>query len=108
MTDSAPLDSTSTDAWKQLAGIADGFSPDLRGWFDADASRAEKYNFQAADLTVDLSKSLLTEEILGLLLQLAREADVSGRYEAMIAGEHINVTEDRAVLHTRVAPPERR
>ncbi|UFS58796.1 glucose-6-phosphate isomerase [Subtercola endophyticus] len=106
MTESVPLDSTSTDAWKQLAGIADHFEPDLRGWFDADASRASTYTFQAADLTVDLSKSLLTEEVLGLLLQLAKDADVAGRYEAMIAGEHINVTEDRAVLHTALRRPK--
>ncbi len=36
MTESAPVDPTSTDGWKKLAGIADGFTPDLRGWFDSD------------------------------------------------------------------------
>jgi glucose-6-phosphate isomerase len=106
MTESAPVDPTSTDSWKKLAAIADGFSPDLRGWFDADADRAERYTFQAADLTVDLSKGLVTEEILANLLQLAKDVDVSGRYQAMIAGEHINVTEDRAVLHTALRRPK--
>ncbi|BDZ47781.1 glucose-6-phosphate isomerase [Frondihabitans sucicola] len=106
MTESTPVDPTSTDAWKALAGIADGFSPDLRGWFASDADRAERYTFQAADLTVDLSKGLVTEEILGHLLQVAKDADVSGRYQAMITGEHINVTEDRAVLHTALRRPE--
>ncbi|MCU1405123.1 MAG: glucose-6-phosphate isomerase [Glaciihabitans sp.] len=106
MTESAPIDPTSTDAWKQLAGIADGFSPDLRGWFDADASRADRYTFQAADLTVDLSKGLLTEEILAQLVQLAKDVDIAGRYNAMITGEHINVTEDRAVLHTALRRPK--
>ena len=106
MTESVPVDSASTEAWKSLAGIASGFSPDLRGWFDSDASRASRYTFQAADLTVDLSKSFLTEEILGHLLQLAKDADVAGRYQAMIAGEHINVTEDRAVLHTALRRPK--
>ncbi|PXA72789.1 glucose-6-phosphate isomerase [Cryobacterium arcticum] len=106
MTESAPVDPTSTDAWKQLASIADGFSPDLRGWFATDAERAERYTFQAADLTIDLSKNLLTDEILAQLLQLARETDVSGRFDAMIAGEHINVTEDRAVLHTALRRPK--
>ncbi|GAA4267042.1 glucose-6-phosphate isomerase [Frondihabitans peucedani] len=105
MTENAPVDPTSTEAWKQLAGIADGFTPDLRGWFDEDASRAEKYTFQAADLTVDLSKGLLTDEILGHLLELAKSVDVAGRYQAMISGEHINVTEDRAVLHTALRRP---
>ncbi|AMM19333.1 glucose-6-phosphate isomerase [Frondihabitans sp. PAMC 28766] len=105
MTEEAPVDPTSTDAWKALAGIADGFSPDLRGWFDADPDRASRYTFQAADLTVDLSKGLVTEEILGHLLQLAKDSGVAERYEAMISGEHINVTEDRAVLHTALRRP---
>ncbi len=105
MTEFAPLDSTKTDAWKRLARIAEGFIPDLRGWFAADASRAQQYTFQAADLTVDLSKGLITDEILAGLLQLAKDADVAGRYQAMIAGEHINVTENRAVLHTALRRP---
>ena len=106
MTESAPIDPTSTDAWKQLAVLAEDFAPDLRGWFAADASRAERFTFQAADLTVDLSKGLVTEEILGHLLQLANDAKVSARYDAMISGEHINVTEDRAVLHTALRRPK--
>jgi len=104
--ENTPVDPTSTDAWKQLAGIADGFTPDLRGWFDDDADRADRYTFQAADLTVDLSKGLITEEILGHLVQLAQDVDVAGRYQAMIAGEHINATEDRAVLHTALRRPK--
>jgi glucose-6-phosphate isomerase len=106
MIESAPVDPASTDAWKQLASIADGFSPDLRGWFGADADRADRYTHQAADLTIDLSKNLLTDEILNLLVQLAKDTDVSGRFAAMIAGEHINVTEDRAVLHTALRRPK--
>ncbi|RFA23543.1 glucose-6-phosphate isomerase [Subtercola boreus] len=106
MSESVPIDSTATEAWKQLAGIAEGFTPDLRAWFADDATRAERYTFQAADLTVDLSKSFLTEEVLGHLLQLAQDAGVAGRYQAMIAGEHINVTEGRAVLHTALRRPK--
>jgi len=106
MTESAPVDPTSTEAWSQLAGLAQGFSPDLRGWFDADPGRADRFTFDAADLTVDLSKNLLTDEILDNLVQLAKEIGVSGRYQAMIAGEHINVTEDRAVLHTALRRPK--
>ncbi len=88
-----------------LRRLADAFEPDLRGWFDAAPDRAERYTFRAADLTVDLSKNLMTDEILGYLVQLAREVDVPGRYAAMLAGEHINVTEDRAVLHTALRRP---
>jgi glucose-6-phosphate isomerase len=106
LTELTPVDPTSTEAWKNLARIADGFSPDLRGWFDADDSRAERYTFQAADLTVDLSKGLVTEEILANLVQLAKDLDVAGRYQAMITGEHINATEDRAVLHTALRRPK--
>jgi glucose-6-phosphate isomerase len=106
MTASAPVDPTSTNAWTTLTSIADGFSPDLRGWFAAEPGRADRYTLQAADLTVDLSKNLLTEEILTQLLQLARDVDVSGRFDAMIAGEHINVTENRAVLHTALRRPK--
>jgi len=106
MTEFAPVDPTSTEAWSQLAGIADGFSPDLREWFDTDPGRAGRYTFQAGDLTVDLSKNLLTDEILAHLLQLAKDVDISGRFQAMIAGEHINVTEDRAVLHTALRRPK--
>ncbi|WP_104163205.1 glucose-6-phosphate isomerase [Cryobacterium sp. N22] len=106
MTASAPVDPTSTAAWKQLASIAERFTPDLRGWFAGDAGRADRYTFQAADLTIDLSKNLLTDEVLALLLQLAGDIDVTGRFQAMIAGEHINVTEDRAVLHTALRRPK--
>ncbi|KQO62780.1 glucose-6-phosphate isomerase [Curtobacterium sp. Leaf261] len=105
MSSPAPVDPTSTEAWQKLQTIADGFAPDLRAWFDADPGRAERYTHQAADLTVDLSKGLVTEEVLGLLLQVAADADVAGRYQAMISGEHINVTEDRAVLHTALRRP---
>jgi glucose-6-phosphate isomerase len=112
-TNSAPVDPTGTGAWRSLAGIAHGFEPDLRGWFANEPDRAERLTFQAADLTVDLSKNLVTDEVLGLLLHLAKDVDVPGRYRAMISGEHINVTEGRAVLHTalrRSAPdsPEAR
>jgi glucose-6-phosphate isomerase len=106
LTENAPVDPTATAAWQGLARIADGFSPDLRGWFDADAGRAERYTFQAADLTVDLSKGLITDEIVAQLVQLAKDVDVTGRYQAMISGEHINVTEDRAVLHTALRRPK--
>jgi glucose-6-phosphate isomerase len=106
VTDSAPVDPTSTAGWKQLDGIAAGFSPDLRGWFDADPGRAEKYTFQAADLTVDLSKGLVNEEVLQALLQVAKDTGVAERYQAMISGERINVTEDRAVLHTALRRPK--
>jgi len=101
----APVDPTSTEAWARLAALAEGFQPDLRGWFAAEPDRVERLSFTAADLYVDLSKSFLTDEVLAALLALAEEVGVERRRDAMFAGEHINVTEDRAVLHTALRDP---
>lgn len=101
----APIDPTTTSAWAELTAHASGFTPDLRGWFAADADRVARLSHTAGDLHVDLSKNLVTDEILASLVSLARETDVAGRYAAMLAGEHINTTEDRAVLHTALRRP---
>jgi glucose-6-phosphate isomerase len=102
----APVDPTSTEAWSRLTALADGFSPDLRGWFAADPGRVDRLGFEAADLHVDLSKSLVDDDVLSALLALADEVGVTARRDAMFAGEHINVSEDRAVLHTALRDPE--
>ncbi len=94
-----------TAAQVRLADLAAAFEPDLRGWFDQDRERASSLTFEAADLTVDLSKGLLTSEILAALLDLASESGVAERRDAMLRGEHINITEDRAVLHTALRLP---
>ena len=101
----APIDPTTTSAWSELRGIRDSFSPDLRGWFAADPDRAERITLPLADLHVDLSKNLVTDEILAALVRLAEETGVAERFAAMLAGEHINTTEDRAVLHTALRRP---
>ncbi len=102
----APVDPTSTEAWSRLTALADGFAPDLRASFDADPHRVDRLSFTAADLHVDLSKSLLQDDVLAALLDLADQVGVTHRRDAMFAGEHINVTEDRAVLHTALRDPE--
>jgi glucose-6-phosphate isomerase len=102
----APVDPTKTEAWTRLHGLADGFKADLRGWFATDPGRADRLSFSAADLHVDLSKSLLDDDVLAALLDLAEQVGVTGRRDAMFAGEHINVSEDRAVLHTALRDPE--
>ena len=94
-----------TDARGRLGDLASVFAPDLRAWFEADPQRAATLTFEAADLTVDLSKGLVDGEILAALLDLAAETGVAGRRDAMLRGEHINVTEDRAVLHTALRLP---
>ncbi|WP_061961976.1 glucose-6-phosphate isomerase [Demequina flava] len=101
----APIDPTTTSAWAELTAHKDGFAPDLRGWFAADAGRVERLSFPMADLHVDLSKNLVTDDILSSLVKLAEETGVAERYKAMLAGEHINTTEDRAVLHTALRRP---
>jgi glucose-6-phosphate isomerase len=101
----APVDATTTGAWTALTAHRDALTPDLRGWFDADPERATRLTRQLADLTVDLSKNLVTDETLQLLVALAEQVDLEGRLAAMFAGEHINVTEDRAVLHTALRRP---
>ncbi|MEU0251850.1 glucose-6-phosphate isomerase, partial [Streptomyces sp. NPDC006184] len=77
----------------------------LRELFASDPGRAERYTLQVGDLHIDYSKHLVTDETLGLLRELAAATDASGLRDAMFAGERINVTEDRAVLHTALRAP---
>jgi glucose-6-phosphate isomerase len=100
-----PVDATTTDAWKALTELRAGFEPDLRTWFADDPGRASRFTFQAADLHVDLSKDLITDDLLAGLLALAEQVGLEARRDAMLAGERINVTEDRAVLHTALRLP---
>ncbi|WP_395691833.1 glucose-6-phosphate isomerase [Nocardioides sp.] len=105
----APVDATNSPAWGRLTSLAEGFAPDLRRWFDEDPGRADRLTFSAADLHVDLSKGLIDGEVLPALLELADQVGLADRRDAMFRGEHINVTEDRAVLHTALRlPPDAR
>ncbi|GGX06960.1 glucose-6-phosphate isomerase 1 [Streptomyces malachitofuscus] len=79
--------------------------PDLRALFADDPSRAQRYVVHVGDLRIDYSKHLVDDETLALLLELAAATDVSGLRDAMFRGERINVTEDRAVLHTALRAP---
>ncbi|MBT1090633.1 glucose-6-phosphate isomerase [Streptomyces sp. Tu102] len=79
--------------------------PQLRELFAADPSRAERYVVRVGDLRIDYSKHLIDDETLALLHELAVATDVSGLRDAMFRGEKINVTEDRAVLHTALRAP---
>jgi glucose-6-phosphate isomerase len=103
---SQPVDPTTTPAWARLQALYESFVPDLRGWFAADQSRARSFTYIAGDLYVDLSKNLIDTEILNALVDLADQVGLVDRRDAMFAGEHINVTEDRAVLHTALRTPE--
>ncbi|WDH78055.1 glucose-6-phosphate isomerase [Microbacterium esteraromaticum] len=101
----APIDPVTTPAWADLVALRDGFSPDLRGWFADDPERAEGLSLPLADLHVDLSKNLVTDDVLAALVALAEQTGVADRYAAMLTGAHINTSEDRAVLHTALRRP---
>ncbi len=105
MTDIPAVDPTMTPAWEALDARADAFDPDLRAWFAADPNRAATWTREAADLRVDLSKNLVDAGVLADLLALADQTGVLELRDRMYAGEHINVTEDRAVLHTALRRP---
>ncbi len=98
------VDPTKTDAWAALTGLAEGFAPDLRAWL-ADPERVRTLSFAAGDLHVDLSKNLVTDEVVEALLQLAEAVGVEERRDAMLRGDRINVTENRSVLHTALRRP---
>ena len=105
---SAPIDATQTPAWAALQKhhdelVANGIS--LKDWFASDPERVSKLSFDVAGLHFDLSKNLVTDETVKLLVDLARELHIEERRDAMFAGEHINTTEDRAVLHTALRRP---
>ncbi len=102
---SRPVDPTTTGAWARLGELARCDAPDLRTRFADDPDRARRWTFDAADLHVDLSRNLLDEDVVAALLGLAEETGVAARREAMFAGERVNVTEDRSVLHTALRRP---
>ena len=102
---SAPIDPSTTQAWQELTNLAESFQADLAGWFEQQPERAEQLSFTAAELRVDLSKNLVTAPVLEALARLAAQTKVEAHRDAMFAGEHINTTEDRAVLHTALRRP---
>jgi len=77
----------------------------LRDLFASDPTRGRRLTAEAAGLYLDFSKHRVTDETLTLLLELAAECALHERLEAMFRGDHINVTEDRAVLHTALRLP---
>lgn len=103
----APQPIEQTSEWWELAShqaqIADVH---LRELFATDPTRGDRLNLEVGDLYVDYAKHRLNDETLTKLFALARRADVEGLRDAMWAGEHINVTEDRAVLHIALRAPK--
>ena len=105
----APIDVTQTSEWKALQKHFDKLkeSVTLKQLFANDPQRVRKLSFDAAGLHFDLSKNLVTDETLKLLVALAKAIGLEERRSAMFDGVHINTTEDRAVLHTALRRPAR-
>jgi glucose-6-phosphate isomerase len=100
------VDITATRQWHELQAHHDMVSSlHLRDLFKDDPARATRQRLTAGDLIIDWSKHRVTTETVPLLLAVARAAEVEARREAMFSGEHINTTEDRAVLHTALRAP---
>jgi glucose-6-phosphate isomerase len=100
------MDITATDEWAALSDRASRFDEfDLRGLFANDPSRASLMTLSIGDLTVDISKHRVTDAVLADLVSLADRAGLPERIAAMLRGDHINTTEDRAVLHTALRTP---
>jgi glucose-6-phosphate isomerase len=97
---------TTTVEWQALQAHAEKISSThLRDLFATDPQRAIRLAGQVGDLYVDYSKNLVTDETLVLLTALAERVGLPERIAAMFAGEHINTSEDRAVLHTALRLP---
>jgi glucose-6-phosphate isomerase len=94
-------------AWQALERhYAEISGSHLRDLFAADPGRGERLTAEALGIYLDYSKNRVTDETMALLIELAEESGVPARRDAMLRGEHINVSEDRAVLHTALRLPE--
>lgn len=103
-----PIDAVATPEWAALQAHFDELQKEgisLKDWFAADPERVPSMTFDVEDLRFDLAKNLVTSKTLDLLANLGEAVGVRERFSAMLAGEHINTTEDRAVLHTALRRP---
>lgn len=92
---------TSTDTWQLLTGhFTDMKAVQMKDLFANDESRFNRFSINTPELVFDYSKNIVTEKTIDLLIQLANECELPAAIKAMFAGEKINETEDRAVLHT--------
>src|SRR3954451_8965779 len=98
-----------TAAWQELEAHFEQIrDAHLRDLFAADPERGERLVAEGAGLYIDFSKNRITDETVMLLGALAHQRGVEERREAMFRGEHINVSEDRAVLHVALRMPRER
>jgi glucose-6-phosphate isomerase len=101
-----PVDAARTDEWSALARQrGEDRDTHLREFFASDPDRGRRMTLEAGDLHLDYSKHRLRPETMDTLIALARRVGVESWRDAMFAGEHINTTEDRAVLHVALRMP---
>ena len=100
-------DISATPAWNALVRHHDQIgAKHIRELFNEDPERGRDLTLSVGDLYIDYSKHRVTRETLKLLVDLAKAANLEGRRDAMFAGQHINTSEDRAVLHTALRLPK--
>ena len=101
--DIAALDAS----WSRLASLHEGLRHTrIATLFDADSRRFARFSAEADGLLLDYSKTLLTDDIREALVDLAEASGLRGLRKAMFSGDAINITEQRAVLHTAIRTPE--
>src|SRR6266478_3215718 len=106
MTSAIEQSQSKSEAWQALESHYKKVSKlHLRELFDKDPERGERMTAEAVGLYLDYSKNRITDETLKLLLRVAEEAGLQSRIDAMFRGEKINLTENRAVLHTALRAP---
>jgi glucose-6-phosphate isomerase len=98
---------TELAAWKALGAHYEQIkSVRMQEWFDHFPQRAERFTVEAAGLYLDYSKNRINPKTIELLIDLAEESGLKARIDAMFAGEKINITEKRAVLHVALRAPK--
>ncbi|MCF1428841.1 MAG: glucose-6-phosphate isomerase [Shewanella sp.] len=95
---------TDSPSWQALAAKANEVAH-MRSLFAQDPQRIDKYSLKAAGLMLDYSKNRIDQNLLELLMELARDCDIQVKTQAMFRGDMINTTEKRAVLHTALRAP---
>jgi glucose-6-phosphate isomerase len=104
----APMPLPERSAWKELQEhYAQVRGVHLRDLFADDPQRGERLALEACGIYLDYSKNRVTDETMRLLLRLAEESGLREHIDAMFAGEKINITEDRAVLHVALRAPRK-
>jgi len=101
------IDPTKTKAWKKLEEhFKEIKNVHMTQWFKNDTHRANRFTIKWDDFFVDYSKNRITNSTVDLFLELANEVELKNAISSYFSGDKINLTENRAVLHTALRAPE--